>query len=85
MILDVRVKPGSKKESVKLENGVLVVKIREKPIEGKANKALVGKLAKILGIAKGCIKIISGEKSKSKRVSIDCIDERKIQELFEEE
>ncbi len=84
MIFDVKVKPNSKKESIGFENGMIVVKIRERPIEGKANKALIEKLAKALGVAKSCIQIVGGEKSKNKRVSIDCIDdERKIYELLE--
>ena len=84
MVFDVRVKPNSKKESVSLENGVIVVKIRQKPVEGKANKALIEKLANVLGIAKSCIEVVGGERSKSKRVSIDCIDEKKIYELLKE-
>ena len=85
MIFDVKVKPNSKKEFIGFENGMIVVKIKERPTEGKANKALIEKLAKALGVAKSCIQIISGEKSKSKRVSIDCIaDEKKIHELLEE-
>jgi len=84
MVFDVRVKPNSKKESISFENGVIVVKIREKPVEGKANKALIEKLAKALGIAKSCIKIVGGERSKSKRVAINCIDEKEIYELLKE-
>ncbi len=85
MIFDVKVKPNSKRESIGFENGMIVVKIREKPIEGKANKALIEKLAKALGVAKSCIQIVGGEKSKNKRVSIDCVDdEEKIYELLEE-
>ncbi len=85
MVLDVRVKPNSKRESIKLENGVLVIRVREKPTEGKANKAVLEKLAKRLGIAKSCIKIVSGEKSRNKRISIDCIDESSIFEMLKED
>jgi len=85
VVLDVRVKPNSKRESIKLENGVLVIRVREKPTEGKANKAVLEKLAKRLGIAKSCIKIVSGEKSRNKRISIDCIDESSIFEMLKED
>ncbi len=84
VVFDVKVKPDSKRESISFENGVIVVKIREKPVEGKANKALIEKLAKTLGIAKSCIEIVGGERSKSKRVAIDCIDEKKIYEMLKE-
>lgn len=85
MVLDVRVKPNSKKESIKLENGVLVIRVREKPVEGKANRAVVEKLAKKLGIAKSCIEIVGGEKSRNKRISIDCIEESKIFDVLKED
>ncbi|WP_022669642.1 DUF167 domain-containing protein [Hippea alviniae] len=78
MVIQLRVKPNSRHESIGFENGLLVLKIREKPVEGKANKAVVEKLAKFFGVAKGCIEIVSGEKSKEKRVRIDCIDDDEI-------
>ncbi len=85
MVLDVRVKPNSKRESIRLENGVLVIRVREKPTEGRANRAVVEKLAKKLGIAKSCIEIVGGEKSRKKRISIDCIEESKVLEMLKEE
>lgn len=85
VIFDVRVKPNSKKESVKFEDGAIVVKVKEKPIEGKANQSVINKLAKMLGIAKSCIRIVSGEKSRVKRISIDCVDEKRINELIGED
>ena len=85
MMLEVRVKPNSKRESIKLENGVLIVKIREKPVEGRANRAVVEKLAKKLKIAKSCIEIVGGERARNKRISIECLDKDRVLELLKEE
>ncbi len=78
MIIQLKVKPNSKHESIVFENGLLTLKIREKPVEGKANKAVIEKLSKLFGVAKSCIEIVSGEKSKEKRVKISCIDDEEI-------
>ncbi|AEA34182.1 DUF167 domain-containing protein [Hippea maritima] len=78
MILEVKVKPNSKVEQFDFDKGVLTLKIKEKPVEGKANKAVVDKLAKRLKVAKSCIEIVKGEKSRSKLVRIDCLDDDEI-------
>ena len=78
MILQLKVKPSSKQEGVTLDGDIVVVKVKERPVEGKANKAVIALLAKKLKIAKSCIEIISGKGSKLKRVKIDCADEDEI-------
>jgi len=71
VIISVRVKPRSKKTGVEFSNdGSLVLKINEPPVDGKANKAVVETIAELYGIAKSTVRIISGETSRSKRVEI---------------
>ena len=58
MIYTVTVKPGSKKGPLVIEKGdELTVFLRECPIEGKANVALIKLLAEHFDIAKSQIKI----------------------------
>ena len=52
------------------EGDVFKVKLTSLPADGKANKALIRLLAKMLGISKGRIEIISGKSSRLKSVRI---------------
>jgi len=79
LIIDVKLKPNAKNnEILGFKDGVLQIRVKDAPIEGKANKALVKLLAKRLKIAKSCIKIKSGEMSKIKRLIVECIEEKEI-------
>ncbi len=70
--VDVRVKPGSKKEPLVQTSltGELLVYVREPAIDGKANKAVVKLLAKYFEVPKSHVQLISGHKSKQKRFEI---------------
>lgn len=66
------VKPGSKKGPLVevSENGTVTVFVRERAIDGAANKAVIELLAKHFGVAKSSVEIESGFTSKHKRVRI---------------
>lgn len=71
MILSVRVKPRSKKAGFEWQaDGTLVLKIHEPPVDGKANKAVVEQVARLYGLAKSAVRIVSGETARTKRVEI---------------
>jgi uncharacterized protein (TIGR00251 family) len=55
-------------------NGALKVALTAPPVEGAANKALVDLLAKLLGVPKGAVTIVSGETSRNKTVRVDGVD-----------
>jgi uncharacterized protein len=57
------------------------VKLLAKPIQGKANEALVDYLAEFLGVKKREIVIVSGEKDTRKIVSVP-IDMKRLIQLF---
>ena len=50
--------------------GVLRVKLRVPPVEGKANREVVAFLAECLGLPKSAVVLTHGEKSRSKVVDI---------------
>lgn len=52
-------------------NGALKVALTAPPVEGAANKALVELLAKLLGVPKGAVTIVSGEASRNKTVRVE--------------
>lgn len=70
-VIQVKVVPrSSRNQIVGRENDVFKIKLTAPPVEGKANKALREFLAKRLGLAKGGVEIISGERSRQKLVRI---------------
>lgn len=70
-LIRVRLTPRSSRDEILgLEEGVLRIKLTAPPVEGKANKALVAFLSKALGVPRGAVAIVSGEKSREKTLSI---------------
>lgn len=71
MIYSVTVKPNSKKGPLILADGDrLTVYLREKPIDGEANAALIKLLAKHFGVPKTSIRIKNGAHGRQKLVEI---------------
>ena len=67
MKISVKVKLKSKQKKVeKIKKNFFQVSIKEKPIKGKANKALINILAGYFNISPSRIKVASGLKSKNK-------------------
>ena len=66
-----KIVPGSSRTGVcGLLNGMLKIKISTAPEKGKANQALVGFLAKKLGVKKNAVSIISGQTNPVKQVQV---------------
>lgn len=71
MIYQVNVKPGSKKGPLIIEQGnELTVYLREKPIDGEANIALIKHLSSHFHVAKSQINIKTGTRGRKKLVEI---------------
>lgn len=68
----VRIKPRALKDEIVGydSEGVLVVKVSAPPVEGKANRRLIGFLAKALGVPKKSIKIMRGARSRQKLLAV---------------
>jgi len=72
MILKVKVKPRSKKESVKeISETELEVRVSAPPERGKANSRLIEILSKHFGVPKSKIRIVKGETSREKLVEVE--------------
>jgi len=72
MRVRVRVKPGSRAAPNVVEgaDGVVVVTVRERAIEGAANAAVEAALAAHFGVAKRDVRIIAGMTARIKTVAI---------------
>ena len=55
--------------------GAVLIRLAAPPVDGAANDALIAFLADALGLPRRNISIVSGEKSRDKRVRIEGIDE----------
>ena len=67
----IKVKPGTSQEKIVQESeDVLVVYLHARPHDGEANKSLIAVLAKHFGVPKSSVKIVLGQKSRTKIVEI---------------
>ncbi len=68
--LSLRVVPGARVERTAIENGTLKIWLRTAPEDGKANKAVLAILAKLLGISVSQLEITHGQTARDKRVRV---------------
>lgn len=68
--VSVRVKPNSKTEEVIPKDGGFVVRVKEAPTEGRANRAVIRLLAKHFGIPETQLRISRGFTSRTKVIQI---------------
>jgi uncharacterized protein (TIGR00251 family) len=71
MDLDIRVMPRAGRSGFAgVRDGALLVKLAAAPVDGAANDELIALLSKALKVPKRDIAIVSGERSRSKRIRI---------------
>ena len=68
--LALRVTPGARSESIAIEDGRLLLKVRAKPQDGAANDAVLSLLAGALGVAPSRLRLLRGATSRDKLVGI---------------
>jgi uncharacterized protein (TIGR00251 family) len=73
--ISVKVKPRASRNKVEgWEGDALVVRLTSPPVDGAANSSLIKLLSKKTGVARGLIRIVSGEKGRLKVLEFDGID-----------
>ena len=69
--LDVRVIPRARTTAFAgVRDQALVIRLAAPPVEGAANAALVEFLSEALGVARRAVTIVSGDRSRRKRVVV---------------
>jgi uncharacterized protein YggU (UPF0235/DUF167 family) len=58
------------------------VRVAAPPVDGAANAALVDFLARRLGVAKGAVRILSGDRGREKRIAVDGLTAAAIETLL---
>jgi uncharacterized protein (TIGR00251 family) len=72
LVLRIHVQPGAKKTEAAGRHGdALKLRLAAPPVEGKANLALIEFLADAFGVPRRQVTLLSGEKSREKRVRIE--------------
>ena len=81
----VRVSPRASRSAVLGEHGgALKVSLAAPPVEGEANTALCELLAKRLGVPKRAVRIVRGERGKSKTVRIEGVSAQAVLALAQD-
>jgi len=71
MKIFVKAKPSAKKQNIeKIDDSHFVISVKEPPVQGLANKAVLKNLADYFGIPQENVRIISGFTSRQKIVEI---------------
>ncbi len=70
IFLTIKLHPRSTKNDIKISDFSLDIFVKEPPVKGKANQALIRYLSKMFSIPTSSLAIVSGLKSKTKIVSI---------------
>jgi len=67
-----KVKPGSRAEELtELDDGTWLARVKAPPVDGKANAALIGLVARHFGLRKSQVSIKSGASARMKLVTLE--------------
>ena len=80
--LEVRLTPRASRDEIgDRREGVLQVRVKAPPVDGRANEALRKLIAKRVGVPKSRVTIVRGERSRRKLVAIEGADPAALKEL----
>jgi uncharacterized protein (TIGR00251 family) len=74
---------SSRNQFLGKEGDVYRISVTDPPVDGKANRALISFLSKKLEVPKGNIEIISGKRSRIKRIRVHGLSEDVINSMLE--
>jgi uncharacterized protein (TIGR00251 family) len=83
VVFSVRVQPRASKDEIAGEmGGALKVRLRAPAVEDRANEALVEFLAELLKTSRSAVSILSGERSRVKRIEIRGVTRQQVLNLL---
>ena len=79
LLLRLHVQPRAAHDQVAgLQGEALKLRLTSPPVDGKANKAVLAALARLLDLPKSCLSLRSGLQSRTKTVRIENADEAQL-------
>jgi uncharacterized protein (TIGR00251 family) len=83
VVFCVRVQPRASKDEVAGElDGALKVRLRAPALEDRANESLVEFIAGVLNTPKLAVRILSGQRSRNKRIEVRGVTADQLQQLL---
>ena len=83
VVVAVRVQPRANRDEIIGEmNGALKIRLQAPAVEDRANEALVEFLARLLKTPKSAVRILSGDRSRSKRLEIRGVTKQQVLALL---
>jgi uncharacterized protein len=72
----VRLQPrAGREEIVGVCDGILLVRVRAPPVDGRANRALCKLVARRAGVAASRVSVVRGERARDKLVQVDGLEQ----------
>jgi uncharacterized protein len=88
VVLALRVQPGARRAGLAGVHGVdgeeLSLRVTAPPVDGKANEAVLGTVATLLGVRRSSVELLSGTTARHKRVLVRGADEERIERRIRE-
>lgn len=82
VVIAVKVQPGAKRSAITgVHADALKIAVAAPPVDGKANAELIKFLSEALGVKRGQIQIIRGEKAKQKQVLLTGLTANDVSKL----
>lgn len=79
VVFSVRVQPRASKNEVAGEiGGALKIRLQAPAVENRANEALVEFLAHLLKTHKSAVRILSGDRSRTKRIEVHGVTKQQV-------
>jgi uncharacterized protein len=79
----VQVQPRASRDAIEGEHGdALKIRLAAPPVDDRANQALVQLLAQRLNVPRAAVRIVSGEKSRRKRVVVAGVKREQVLKLL---
>ena len=79
ILLDILLKPGAKRDRIMGTQGrELAVSVKEQPVKGRANKALIAFMATTLKLPRQSIELVKGARSKHKTLLLRNIEDQDL-------
>ncbi|HLZ11596.1 MAG TPA: DUF167 domain-containing protein [Candidatus Acidoferrum sp.] len=83
VVFTVRVQPRARRDEISgVVEGALKIRLRAPAVENRANEALCEFLAGLLKRPKSAVRILTGDRGRTKRVAIDGVTGRQVESLL---